>query len=310
MKGITSGIVLLLGSWYASQTVNAADPEILIPGETLEKLWSEGEFTEGPALGPDGCIYFSDIGNRIMKFDPQTKQTTVFRNPSGRSNGLKFDKKGRLIACEGANTGGNRRISITELDGTVNTLADRYQRKRFNSPNDLTLDQQGRIYFTDPRYVGKEPRELEKESVYRIDLDGTVSLLTDDVNRPNGIVISPDQKTIYIADHSIQPEEGRVLWAFPLRADGTVGAKKKLYDFGKDRGIDGMTVTSEGILVLTAGRGKTAGITFLSPEGKKLAFLPTPEDPTNVCFGGADKSILYITAGKSLYRIRLNVKGL
>ena len=112
-------------------------------GAKLEKLWGEGEFTEGPAEGPDGCIYFSDIGNRIMKFDPKTGKTTAFRDPSGRSNGLKFDAKGRLVACEGANTGGGRRISITEKDGTVKTLADSFEGKRFNSPNDLTLDAQG-----------------------------------------------------------------------------------------------------------------------------------------------------------------------
>jgi gluconolactonase len=149
----------------------------------VEKLWGEGSFTEGPVQGPDGCIYFSDIGNRIMKFDPASSKTSVFRDPSGRSNGLKFDKEGRLIACEGANTGGNRRISITEKDGKVRTLADAYMGKRFNSPNDLTLDAKGRIYFTDPRYVGKEGIELDHQSVYRVDADGKVTRIISDVKR-------------------------------------------------------------------------------------------------------------------------------
>src|SRR5882724_12061707 len=120
-------------------TLLAADEPAIVPKDAkLEKLWSEGSFTEGPAHGPDGCIYFSDIGNRIMKFDPKTGKTSVFRSPSGRANGLDFDPQGRLIAAEGANTGGKRRISITEKDGTVRTLADKWQGKRFNSPNDLT----------------------------------------------------------------------------------------------------------------------------------------------------------------------------
>src|SRR6516165_12796269 len=149
-----------------------ADNSIVPEGAKLEKVWGDGEFTEGPAYGPDGCVYFSDIGNRIMRFDPATGKTTEYRNPSGRANGLKFDARGRLVACEGANAGGNRRISITEADGTVRTLADRWRDKRFNSPNDLAIDKKGRVYFSDPRYVGNEKREIDTESVYRIDPDG------------------------------------------------------------------------------------------------------------------------------------------
>src|SRR5262249_992801 len=156
--------------------------------------------TEGPAYGPDHCVYFSDIGNRIMRFDPATGKTTEYRNPSGRSNGLKFDRKGRLIACEGANTGGKRRVSVTEKDGTVRPLAEKWQGKRFNSPNDLVIDVKSRVYFTDPRYVGNEPRELKTESVYRIDPDGTVTQIITDVQKPNGIILSPDMKTLYLAD--------------------------------------------------------------------------------------------------------------
>src|SRR5437763_6957955 len=144
--------------------VAAEDPPFVAPGAKLEKLWSEGSFTEGPVEGPDGCIYFSDIGNRIMKFDPKTGKTIAHRDLSGRANGLKFDAQGRLIACEGANTGGGRRISITEKDGTAKTLADKFEGKQFNSPNDLTLDSKGRVYFTDPRYLGSEKRELDHES--------------------------------------------------------------------------------------------------------------------------------------------------
>src|SRR5262249_34856397 len=141
----------------------------------LEKLWGDGEFTEGPAYGPDHCVYFSDIGNRIMKYDPRTGKTTEYRKPSGRANGNKFDPKGRLVTCEGANTHVNRSGGRTELDGTITVLADMWKGKRFNSPNDLAIDARGRVYFSDPRYVGNEPREIATESVYRIDPDGTVT---------------------------------------------------------------------------------------------------------------------------------------
>lgn len=287
----------------------AEEKSFVAPGAKIEKLWSEGAFTEGPAEGPDGGIYFSDIGNRIMKFDPKTGKTTVFRDPSGRSNGLKFDAKGRLIACEGSNTGGGRRISITEKDGTVKSLADNFEGKKFNSPNDLTLDSKGRIYFSDPRYVGNEKRELDFESVYRIDSDGKVTRVITDTTKPNGLVISPDGKTLYVAESNSDPKLARKLFAYPLNDDDSVGKRKELHDFGAGRGIDGMTVAKDGTIVATAGRKELAGIYFFSPEGKKLGFLLTPEDPTNCCFAGADKKTLYITAGKSLYRVQLAIEG-
>lgn len=301
--------MLVLLSAAVPTSAAAEDNPFVVPGAKFEKLWSEGEFTEGPAEGPDGCIYFSDIGNRIMKFDPKTGRTTEYRNPSGRSNGLKFDSRGRLLACEGANTGGGRRVSLTEADGTIKTLADSYNGKRFNSPNDLTLDARGRVYFSDPRYVGTEKRELDHESVYRIDPDGTVTRVTFDTVKPNGLVLSPDGRTLYVSDNDSNPNGPRVLVAYPVRDDGTLGPRKVLYDFGKQRGIDGMTVTADGVIVATAGSGSAGGIYFFSPEGKKLAFLPTPEDPNNCCFAGPDKKTLYVTAGKSLYRIRLTVAG-
>jgi gluconolactonase len=278
-------------------------------GAKLEKLWGEGEFTEGPTPGPDGAIYFSDIGNRIMRFDPKTGKTTTYREPSGRANGLKFDATGRLVACEGANTGGGRRVSITEKSGEVRTLADRWLGKRFNSPNDLAIDAKGRVYFTDPRYVGDEPREIDTESVYRIDPDGTVTQVITDVTKPNGLVISPDGETLYLAETNGDPKKPRQLLAYPLRPDGAVGAKRVLHDFGDDRGIDGMTVTADGQVVATAGRGKTAGVYLFTPDGKKVGVVPTPEDPSNCCFAGPGSKTLYVTAGKSLYRVELSVAG-
>jgi gluconolactonase len=287
--------------------VRAGETDIVPKGAKLEKLWSEGEFTEGPAYGPGGFVFFSDIGNRIMKFDPRTGKTTVFREPSGRANGLEFDAQGRLLACEGANTGGKRRVTRTEKDGTVTVLAAKWKGKRFNSPNDLTIDRQGRIYFTDPRYVGNEPREIDRESVYRIDPDGTVTRIITDVQKPNGIILAPDMKTLYLADSN--PNGNQLLLAFPLRADGSVGTKKVLYDFKKGRGIDGMSIDVKGNIYAAAGAGQKAGVYVFNGEGKKLAFIPTPEDPSNCVFGDQDRRMLYVTAGRSLYRIHVAVQG-
>jgi gluconolactonase len=280
---------------------------ILPEAAKLEKLWSDGEFTEGPAYGPDGRVYFSDIGNRIMAYDLATGKTGVYRDPSGRANGLDFDPQGRLVAAQGANKGGERRVTITEKDGKVRVLTDNWKGKRYNSPNDLTIDTEGRVYFTDPRYVGDEKREIDTESVYRVDPDGTVEQIITDVQKPNGIVLSPDMKTLYVADSN--PKGNQHLLAFPLKADGTVGDKKLLHDFGKERGIDGMCVDVKGNIYGAAGDGKTGGVFMFNPEGKQIAFIPTPETPTNCVFSGKDRKTLYVTAGKSLYRIELKVEG-
>jgi gluconolactonase len=301
MRFFPAGILLALGC-----ASGAADRVVLPPSASLELLWSEGEFTEGPALAPDGTICFSDIGNRILKFDPKTKQVSVFRDPSGRSNGLKFDARGRLVACEGSNTGGNRRISITETSGQVRMLADRWEGKRFNSPNDLAIGPKGQVYFTDPRYVGDDPRDLDFEGVFLVEPDGKVTLATRDVQKPNGIVITPDGGTVYVADNN--PKGVLHLLSFRVQADGTLADKRVLYDFKTGRGIDGMALGRDGNLYATAGTGEKAGVYVFSPKGEIRAVIATPGDPTNCCWG-ADGTTLYITAGAGkkfgLYRIPL-----
>jgi gluconolactonase len=298
-----------------------AQGKIVPAGAKLEMLWDQGDFTEGPALAPDGSIFFSDIGDSIWRYDPKTGKTDIFRKPSGRANGLMFNQQGDLIACEGANTGGGRRISITAgiagpTDGTVRTLADRYEGKRFNSPNDLAIDSQGRVYFTDPRYVGNEPRELDFEAVYLVAADGSVKIATREVSKPNGILVSPDGKTVYVSDNN--PQGSRYLVAFDVRSDGTLEDKRVLHDFGMGRGIDGMALDTAGNIYATAGSGEKAGVYVFDPAGKPLAFVPTPGDPTNCDFGGgSDSSSLYVTCANSkqpgtkygLYRIKLNATG-
>lgn len=296
---------------------NPTAQERIVPADAeLELVFADADFSEGPAPAADGSILFSDIGDRILRFDPQSGETTVYRQPSGKANGLMFDAEGRLVACEGAN-GGARRISITERDGTVRTLADRYGGRRFNSPNDLAVHPNGRVYFTDPRYVGDEPRELDFQGVFFIDRDGTVELATRDVEQPNGILISPDGNTVYLADNSSRPQGNHHLLALRVADDGTLAGKRVLHDFGPNRrGIDGMTLDAEGNIYATAGSGEAGGIYVFGPDGAHLAFLPTPGVPTNCVFGvGEEKQTLYITAGApegdrfGLYRIRLTKPG-
>jgi gluconolactonase len=300
-----------------------AQDKIVPAGAKVELLWNEGEFTEGPAPAADGAILFSDIGNRILRYDPRSGKTTEFRSPSGKSNGLKFDPQGNLVACEGAAPGGNRRISVTDVKGNVRTLADRFEGRRFNSPNDLAINAGGSIYFTDPRYVGDEPRELDFEGVFLVEPDGTVRVATRDVQKPNGIIVTPDQGTVYLADNHNKPDGNHHLLAFAVQNDGTLGQKRLLFDFGANhRGIDGMTLDEKGNIYATAGGGAEGGIYVFGPQGENLAFLPTPGDPSNCVFGiGPEASTLYITAagpkqagavGKpryALYRIRLNIPG-
>lgn len=289
---------LALGLALCSQA-----PELVPPGAKPEKLWGEGEFTEGGAMAPDGSILFSDIGNRIMRFDPKAGATAAYRDPGGRSNGMIFDPKGRLIVAEGANTGGNRRVSVTEPGGAVRTLADSFEGKRFNSPNDVAIDAEGNVYVSDPRYVGDEPRELDFEGVFRITPAGKVTRVATSAKKPNGLVVGPDG-TLYIADNGAR----KALLACKLAPSGEVTLETVLAEFGPRGGIDGMTITDDGRIVATGGHDRNA-VTVFGPDGKVLGTIAVPESPANVEFGGEGNSTLYIMAGVSLYRIETSMKG-
>lgn len=279
-------------------------------------------FTEGPAYHVDGSVYFTDVGNdRIMRSAPggqsgSGRALEVYRHPSGRANGLVFDLQGRLVACEG----GNRRVTRTEPDGSVTALAGSFQGKPFNSPNDIDVDARGRLYFTDPRYGDRSKMEMDKEAVYRIDTDGKVARVIDDLERPNGLAVSPDQKTLYVVDNNNGVGGSRKVYAYELRDDGSMGKRRVIHDFGESRGGDGMCLDSRGNLYVAAGlntpnppaeRGPAkAGVYILSPAGRQIGFIPIPEDMvTNCAFGDPDLKTLYITAGKTLFRIRLDIPG-
>jgi gluconolactonase len=282
-------------------------------------------FTEGPAVDADGSVYFSDIWNsRIMKLAPDGSQS-VFRADSGRTNGNTFDPLGRLVSCEGAEMGpgGGRKVVRTDLKtGEVSVLTERYEGVRYNSPNDVVADSRGRIYFTDPCYGDRSLMEMELEGVYRIDPNGSVTriLQQPDVQRPNGIAITPDDRTLYLVDSDPNVGGNRKIWAFDLSENGTVSNRRLVYDFAPGRGGDGMRLDMEGNLWIAAGinrprhQGETtdnpAGVYVVSPAGKLLGCIPVPEDLiTNLAFGGPGKKTLYVTAGKSLFKITTKVAG-
>jgi len=219
--------------------------------------------------------------------------------------------------------GGRRRVVRTNIKtGEVTVLTERYEGARYNSPNDIVVDGRGRIYFTDPCYGDRSLMEMEIEGVYRIDLDGSVRriLQQPDVQRPNGIAITPDDSTLYLVDSNPNAGGNRKIWAFDLAADGSVSRQRLVYDFSPGRGGDGMRLDVEGNLWIAAGinrprrEGETtdyrAGIYVISPSGKLLGCIPIPEDVvTNIAFGGPAKKTLYITAGKSLFKIETKVSG-
>ena len=290
----------------------------------FELLWNKGVFTEGVAVGPHGKIYFSDIPpdarpGRVLRFDPASGRTDVYCADSGKSNGLMFDRRGRLIAACGAAHGKQALCEITPA-GRVKVLIGRYKGKRFNSLNDLVIHPSGRIYFSDPRYLGDEPVELSHMSVYRYDPDRSIHRVTTDISKPNGVVVSPDGNTLYVAEtdngtvHTQRGKETRgkrmTLNAFPINPDGSLGRKRVLHNFGEETGVDGMTVDVRGRIFAAVRSKKRNGITVFSPTGKILAYRKVPQLPTNCCFGiGKEAGILYVTAGTGLYRIRTNTRG-
>lgn len=285
-------------------------------------------FTEGPACAADGTVYFSDIANnRICRYHPDSARFDVFREPSGRANGLLFDVEGRLLACEGNEFGtgldGGRRITRTCLKtGEIEILTDRVDGVHYNAPNDIAARSNGQIFFTDPCYGDRSLMQLQHESVYRIDTNGKVHrLITQpDIERPNGVALAPDEATLYVVDSCPTVGGNRKIWAFDLDDAGEVSNQRVAFDFAPGRGGDGMAVDSLGRLFIAAGiehpRGPhettdvPPGIWVVEPDGTLVGRIPIPEDVlTNVTFGGDDLRTLYVTAGKTLFQTRVATPG-
>jgi gluconolactonase len=271
------------------------------PKGKITKLHTGFKFTEGPAADKQGNVFFSDIPNeRIHKVDGKG-QLSVFREKSNRANGLKVNAKGEIVACEMA----GRVVAISPDGAAARVLADKHDGKPFNAPNDLVIDKTGGVYFTDPSFGAPKPLPQGKTAVYYIAPDAKVTRLIDDLTQPNGVILSPDEKTLYVI-----PTGPAEMMAYAVESPGKIGKGKVFCTLqGKDgkpgTGGDGCTIDTKGNLYITS----SIGVQVFDPNGKFLGAIAFPEQPANVTFGGADMKTLYVTARTSLYTVPMEATG-
>jgi gluconolactonase len=300
------GFFVLLISLVAWPARGADDEPKPIPGigptGKIVKLHTGFKFTEGPAADKAGNVFFSDIPNeRIHKVDTKG-QLSVFREKSNKSNGLMFNAKGELVACEMAS---GRVVAISPDGKDIRPLADKHDGNRFNAPNDLVIDKQGGVYFTDPSFGAPMPLPQGKTAVYYIPPDGKVRRIIEGLTQPNGVILSPDEKTLYVI-----PTGPADMMSYPVESFGKVGQGKVYCKLqGKDgkpgTGGDGCAIDTKGNLYITS----SIGIQVFDPSGKFLGSIAFPEQPANVKFGGADMRTLYVTARSSLYTALMEATG-
>jgi gluconolactonase len=290
-------LTVLLLTVLGAQAALAADSKIIAPGEKLQKLADGFEFTEGPACDSEGNVFFTDQPNdRILKWSVEGKLSTYLQ-PCGRANGLSFDREGNLWACA------DEKNELWRIDASkkATVVVKDYKGKLLNGPNDLWLPRAGGVYFTDPLYKRpywkRGPKEQDCECVYYLAPESkTLVRVIDDLKQPNGIIGTPDGKTLYVADIG-----ARQTFRYQVQGDGTLKDKKLFCEIGSD----GMTIDNEGNVYLT---GK--GVPVFASSGDKIEQIEVPEDwSANVCFGGKDRRTLFITASKGLYGLRMRVKG-
>lgn len=310
----------ILSMIAGTSIVSAAEP---FPSNANPTSHGNINAREGPVWHPRGVLYFTGR-DRITQRDNEGN-VSVFRENAG-ANGLLVDRLGRLSVCESR----SRRVTRTEPDGNSTVLAAEFQGMRFNSPNDLTIDSQGRVYFSDPRYGSRDGMEMRDstgslvEGVYRIDGPGRVArVIAHEVDRPNGLLVSPGDEYLYVADNNNTVGGARKLWRFPLREDGSIdpAGRKLVFDWAHGRGPDGLEMDHEGRLFVAAGRNIArpphesatpfkGGVYVLSGEGDLLGYVGIPVDEvTNCAFGGSDWKTLFITAGGELWSIRTTSPG-
>lgn len=289
-KRLTIALVVVTAVAVGSAQENAG---VVAAGAEAKKLAGDFQFTEGPAADAQGDVYFSDIpANRILKWSVEEGKLSTFLENSGGANGLYFDKDGNLLACQG----GERRLVSFSPKGEITVLADKYEGKRFNSPNDLWIDPNGGVYFSDPRYGGREGMEMDGEHVYYLTPDRKkVIRVISDMVRPNGVIGTPNGQRLYVADHGANKT-----YVYRINGDGTL-SDKQLF---AEQGSDGMTIDARGNVYLT---GKT--VTVYSRKGEKIAEIPVPEGPANLTFGGRNNQTLFITARTSLYSVPTEARG-
>jgi gluconolactonase len=291
-------LLVFLSLIFVSQAVIfAAEDRIIAEGAKVEKLTGGFQFMEGPAADAEGNVFFTDQpNNRILKWTVDGKLYT-FLEPSGRSNGLCFDSKGNLWACA------DEKNQLWSIDpaGKITVVVKDYQGKLLNGPNDVWVRPDGGIYFTDPYYERpywkRGPKEQECEGVYYLSPDHKKLVrVAADLNKPNGIIGTPDGKILYVADIGASKTH-----VYDIQPDGTLANKKPFCDMGSD----GMTIDDQGNVYLTG-----SGVTVFDKDGKQIEHIDIKEPWTaNVCFGGKDHQTLFITAGQALYGLRMNTKG-
>jgi gluconolactonase len=318
VQAIARGVCMVSRTWLLAVALSST-----AAAQTVGRAAEVPTLTEGPTVDREGNLYFSELRfRRIFKVDVKG-ELSVYREDSRGANGLLVDPQGRLVACEGGIDGQSPRITRTDLrTGAVEVLADSYQGLPLKGTNDVTIDNQGRLYFTDPAGA----------SVYRIDGKGQVArvLTSPDILRPNGLQIAPDDKTLYIIESGNPPSEPRMIRAFDLAPDGTASRGRTLFDF-PGRGGDGASVDVRGNLYVAAGLNRRpppgalagarawpaeaqktrTGVYVISPAGKLLKVIPIPEDIiSNTAFGGSDMKTLYVTSGKTVFTVRTEIAGL
>ena len=309
---------------YPDPSITVLDPSFLkyrVFAASVEQLATGFRWMEGPVWIGDGrYLLASDIpNNRIMRWDEVTGTASVFREPSNYANGNTRDMSGRLITCEGSVT---RRITRTEHSGRIVTLADNYQGKRFNSPNDIVCQSNGAIWFTDPpfqinnNYEGRiAPQELP-HAVYRIDGDsGAVTQVLDDLAGPNGLCFSPDEKKLHVVESRAEPS--RRIWSYDVGTDGTLSNKALLIDASGPGAIDGIKCDVDGNIwagwgsngALGVDPAKLDGVMVFNPQGKPIGHIGLPERCANLCFGGAANNRLFMASSHSIYALYVNTRG-
>jgi gluconolactonase len=286
-----SACLLLLAFTGHTQT-----NDLIAKGAKVTKAGGGYSFTEGPSVAPDGRVFFTDQPNDKIDVWSENGTITTFMQPCDRSNGTYFNQKGELVACADLH---NRLVAIT-MDKKMRTLAENYNGQPLNAPNDLWIAPNGGIYMSDPYYHRDywEPGRKEvqdQRGVYYLNPEGKLIRVIDDYKQPNGLIGTPDGKTLYVSDIN----DGKI-WEYTIHADGTLSNKT----FFAPEGSDGMTIDHRGNVYLTNNT-----VSVFDPSGKKIAAIEVPEMPSNVCLGGKKRNILFITARTSVYTLKMKVKG-
>jgi gluconolactonase len=301
---------------YPDPAIRALDPafkRLHLPLSSVERLWTGSRWGEGPVwLGDQRCLLWSDIpNNRVLRWEEETGAVSVFRKPSNNANGHTRDRQGRIIACEHL----GRRVIRHEYDGSITVIADSFQGKRLNSPNDVVVTSDGSIWFTDPPFgIGgwyegeKHAPELPHTNVYRVDgQTGAMTLVADDVDHPNGLAFSPDESILYIVESRSEP---RNILAYDV-AGATLRNRRVFIRCESGETPDGFRVDTEGNLWCGWGMGGPGmdGVKVFNAAGAPIGFIDLPERCANLCFGGRHRNRLFMTAAHSLYALYVNTQG-